>query len=94
MSVLRSRLYERYKEDQEKENARFASEKKEIAWGSQIRSYVFQPYTMVKDHRNKFSVGSVQSVMDGDIDSFIEAYLRWKWKGGTVVDSEEDDEEL
>ncbi len=94
MSVLRSRLYERYKEDQERENARFASEKKEIAWGSQIRSYVFQPYTMVKDHRNKFFVGNVQSVMDGDIDSFIEAYLRWKWKGGTVATSEEDDEEL
>lgn len=94
MSVLRSRLYERYREEKEKENARFASEKKEIAWGSQIRSYVFQPYTMVKDHRNKFFVGNVQGVMDGDIDAFIESYLRWKWKGGTASSSEEDDEEL
>jgi len=94
MSVLRSRLYERYREEKDKENARFASEKKEIAWGSQIRSYVFQPYTMVKDHRNKFFVGNVQAVMDGDIDAFIESYLRWKWKGGTASAAEEDDEEL
>jgi peptide chain release factor 2 len=97
MSVLKSRLYEYYKQEKEKENAKFASEKKEIAWGSQIRSYVFQPYTMVKDHRNKFSVGNVQSVMDGDIDPFIESYMRWRWQGGAsgadMVD-EGDDEEL
>lgn len=94
MSVLRSRLYEHYREEKEKENARFASEKKEIAWGSQIRSYVFQPYTMVKDHRNKFFVGNVQAVMDGDIDAFIEAFLRWRWQGGTSVSAGEDDEEI
>ncbi len=94
MSVLRSRLYEHYKLEKEKENARFASEKKEIAWGSQIRSYVFQPYTMVKDHRNKFFVGNVQAVMDGDIDAFIEAFLRWRWQGGTASAVGEDDEEL
>jgi len=94
MSVLRSRLYEHYRLEREKENARFASEKKEIAWGSQIRSYVFQPYTMVKDHRNKFFVGNVQAVMDGDIDAFIEAFLRWRWHGGTVSPTAEDDEEL
>jgi len=95
MSVLKSRLYEHYRIEKEKENAKFASEKKEIAWGSQIRSYVFQPYTMVKDHRNKFFVGNVQSVMDGDIDAFIENYLRWRWKGGAAaLDAPEDDEEL
>lgn len=97
MSVLKSRLYEVYKQEREKENSKFASEKKDIAWGSQIRSYVFQPYTMVKDHRNKFFVGNVQSVMDGDIDVFMEAYLRWRWQGATGSggsDSLEDDEDL
>jgi len=96
LSVLKSRLYEHYKEEKEKENARFASEKKEIAWGSQIRSYVFQPYTMVKDHRNKFSVGNVQAVMDGDIDPFIESFMRWKWQGGNAAAAEDldEDEEL
>ncbi len=92
MSVLKSRLYEHYRLEKEKENAKYASEKKEIAWGSQIRSYVFQPYTMVKDHRNKFFVGNVQAVMEGDIDSFIETYLRWKWQGGTISSQEEEDE--
>jgi peptide chain release factor 2 len=92
MSVLKSRLYEYYKQEKEKENAKFASEKKDIAWGSQIRSYVFQPYTMVKDHRNKFFVGNVQSVMDGDIDPFIESFMRWKWQGGTAAALDADDE--
>jgi len=98
MSVLKSRLYEHYRQEQEKENSKFASEKKEIAWGSQIRSYVFQPYTMVKDHRNKFSVGNVQSVMDGDIDPFIESYMRWRWQGGAATGAttaaEDEDEDL
>ncbi|HPS14897.1 MAG TPA: peptide chain release factor 2 [Spirochaetales bacterium] len=93
MSVLKSRLYDYYKQEKEKENAKFQSDKKEIAWGSQIRSYVFQPYTMVKDHRTKFMVGNVQAVMDGDIDPFIESYLRWKWQGGTAT-AEADDEEV
>ena len=93
MSVLKSRLYEYYRQEKEKENEKYQSDKKEIAWGSQIRSYVFQPYTLVKDHRTKFSLGNVQAVMDGDIDPFIENYLRWRWKGGVAaVDS--DDEEV
>ena len=52
-----------------------SSEKKEIAWGSQIRSYVFHPYNMVKDHRTKCESSNIQSVMDGNIDAFIRAYL-------------------
>jgi len=97
MSVLKSRLYEHYRQEQEKENSKFAAEKKEIAWGSQIRSYVFQPYTLVKDHRNKFSVGNVQSVMDGDIDPFIESFMRWRWQGGNAgpqAGPEDEDEDL
>ena len=81
MSMLKARLYEYYKQEKEKENAKFAQEKKDIAWGSQIRSYVFQPYTMVKDLRTRHETGNIQAVMDGELDPFIEAYLAAKWKG-------------
>ena len=75
MKVLRSRLYELKKKEQEAKLGKLVSEKKDIAWGSQIRSYVFQPYQMVKDHRTGVEVGNVNAVMDGDLDPFIEAYL-------------------
>lgn len=94
MSVLKSRLYEIYREEKDRENARFQAEKKENTWGSQIRSYVFQPYTMVKDHRTKFYVNNIQPVMDGDIDPFIQSYQHFLWKGGTVSSDDEDDAEL
>ncbi len=81
MNVLRARLYEYYKEKKEQENQKFAAEKKDISWGNQIRSYVFQPYTMVKDHRTKHETGNIQAVMDGDLDPFMEAWLNSKWKG-------------
>ena len=80
MKVLKSRLYEHYRELKEAENKKYSQEKKEIAWGSQIRSYVFQPYTMVKDHRTKYEIGNIQSVMDGNIDPFIDEYLNYIWK--------------
>ena len=80
MSILKGRLYEHYRHEKEKENERFAQEKKDISWGNQIRSYVFQPYTMVKDSRTKTEMGNIQAVMDGDIDPFIEEYLRFAWK--------------
>jgi peptide chain release factor 2 len=79
MSMLKARLYEYYKQEKEKENEKFAQEKKDISWGNQIRSYVFQPYTMVKDYRTKAEIGNIQAVMDGDIDLFIEEYLRFAW---------------
>lgn len=82
MNMLKARLYEYYKEEREKENAKFSQEKKDISWGNQIRSYVFQPYTMVKDHRTKFEMGNIQAVMDGDIDGFIQAYLASDWNKG------------
>ncbi|WP_156011511.1 peptide chain release factor 2 [Treponema sp. C6A8] len=93
MSMLKARLYEYYREQKEKENSKFAAEKKDISFGSQIRSYVFQPYTMVKDHRTKFSSGNIQSVMDGEIDEFMNAYLVAKWKG-LPMDGGDDDEEV
>jgi len=77
MKVLKSKLYEYYRQKQDEENEKYSQEKKDIAWGSQIRSYVFQPYTMVKDHRTKHEIGNIQSVMDGNIDPFIEEYLNF-----------------
>ncbi len=91
MSMLKAKLYEYYREQREKENSKFAAEKKDISFGSQIRSYVFCPYTMVKDHRTKYSVGNIQNVMDGELDDFINAYLVAKWKG-LPMDSSSDDE--
>lgn len=90
MSILKSRLYEYYKEQKEKENSKFAGEKKDISFGSQIRSYVFQPYTMVNDHRTKLKVGNIQDVMDGNIDAFLDEFLSAKWKG-LPIDSSDDD---
>ncbi len=79
MKVLKSRLFEFYSAEKEKEQQKHAKEKKDISWGNQIRSYVFHPYSMVKDHRTKYEVGNIQAVMDGKIDSFIESYLKWNW---------------
>jgi peptide chain release factor 2 len=76
MSMLKARLYEHYRQEKERENEKFAQEKKDISWGNQIRSYVFQPYTLVKDYRTKAEYGNIQAVMDGDIDMFIEEFLK------------------
>ncbi|MEE8160040.1 MAG: peptide chain release factor 2 [Acidobacteriota bacterium] len=78
MKILKSRLYEQELERKRKELKKVEASKADISWGSQIRSYVLQPYQMVKDHRTKFEVGDVQSVLDGRIDSFITAYLQQK----------------
>ena len=76
MKMLKAGLYARALEEQEKEKAVLEATKTEIGWGNQIRSYVFQPYTMVNDHRTEVKVGDVNKVMDGDLDPFIEAYLK------------------
>ena len=76
MKMLTARLFEKKREEQEKTLAAIQGEQKDIAWGSQIRSYVFHPYSLVKDHRTNMEVGNVQAVMDGEIDAFIDAYLR------------------
>ncbi len=81
MKVLKSRLFDYYTDEKEKEKEKNSQEKKDISWGNQIRSYVFHPYSMIKDHRTKYEVGNVQSVMDGKIDKFIESYLKWNWSG-------------
>lgn len=76
MSMLKSKLYQREIEEKEKHLAEIRGEQKEIGWGSQIRSYVFHPYSMVKDHRTGVETGNIQAVMDGELDPFINAYLR------------------
>ncbi|GGG07723.1 peptide chain release factor 2 [Paenibacillus aceti] len=76
MTMLRSKLYERKLEEQQKALDEIRGEQSEIAWGSQIRSYVFHPYSMVKDHRTSVETGNVGAVMDGDLDPFIDGYLR------------------
>ena len=76
MSMLKAKLYEYYEDKKRKEMERFYGAKGEIAWGSQIRSYVFQPYTMVKDLRTEVETSDVQGVMDGHLSPFIEAYLQ------------------
>ena len=93
MNMLKARLYEYYREQKEKENSKFVAEKKDISFGSQIRSYVFCPYTMVKDHRTKYNVGNIQGVMDGDLDEFMNSYLVAKWKGLPMDGSADEDEE-
>lgn len=76
MCLLRARLYEWQEDRKRREMERFYGEKGEIAWGRQIRSYVMQPYTMVKDHRTEAETGNVEAVLDGDLDNFIEAWLK------------------
>lgn len=80
MKMLKSRLYQMRKEEEEARIAEIEGKKMKIEWGSQIRSYVFQPYTMVNDHRTEIKKTDVLAVMDGDIDEFINAYLLWKGK--------------
>lgn len=76
LKILKSKLYEQQVLERESKLKAIGGEKKEIAWGSQIRNYVFQPYTLVKDTRTKVEAGNIQAVMDGDIDSFVNAYLK------------------
>ena len=76
MKMLMSKLIEKRESERMEEAASIKGEMKKIEWGSQIRSYVFCPYTMVKDHRTGCETGNVQSVMDGDIDAFIIDYLK------------------
>jgi peptide chain release factor 2 len=81
MKVLRSRLYEKALEEQRAEKAEQEANKKEIGWGSQIRSYVLHPYKMVKDHRTNFEAGNAEKVLDGDLDGFMKSYLEWYTQG-------------
>ncbi|PWI57314.1 peptide chain release factor 2 [Sulfoacidibacillus thermotolerans] len=78
MKLLAARLSEKKREEQEEALAALRGEQKDIGWGSQIRSYVFHPYSLVKDHRTNYEVGNAQAVIDGDLDEFVNEYLRWQ----------------
>ena len=75
MKILRAKLYQQQKEEEEKKLEEMEAQKKTIEWGSQIRSYIFHPYTMVKDHRTGLETAKLDEVMDGGLDPFIRAYL-------------------
>jgi peptide chain release factor 2 len=81
MKMLRAKLAELKEREWEQKMAEVRGVQTDIGWGSQIRSYVFQPYTIVRDHRTRYEVGNVQAVMDGEIDGFIEAYLQGEARG-------------
>ena len=76
MKMLKSKLFDLKEQEHKEKIEDLKGEQRDIAWGSQIRSYVFCPYTMVKDHRTNYEVGNVQAVMDGDLDGFMESYLK------------------
>ncbi len=88
MKVLKSRLFEIEQKKKDEEFESIVGEKKEIGFGSQIRSYVFQPYQMVKDHRTGFEIGNVESIMDGGLDPFIDAYLQQE-ASGSIPDKQD-----
>lgn len=85
MKNLKSKLYQREIEEKEKKLAAIRGEQKDIGWGSQIRSYVFTPYTMVKDHRTNYEVSTIDKVMDGEIIDFIDAYLHYNMKEKEIL---------
>lgn len=78
MKMLKTRLYDREREARDEQKQELHGDKKEIAWGSQIRSYVMQPYRLAKDHRTGLEIGNIESVLDGNLDPFIKAYLLWQ----------------
>lgn len=89
MKILMSRLYQKMKEEEEEKLSEIEKSKKEIAWGSQIRSYVFHPYNLVKDHRSGVETSNIQNVMDGHLDEFIHAFLMSKdGKTSSPIESE------
>jgi peptide chain release factor 2 len=82
MEILAARLAELHREEQRAELEKLSGEKREVAFGSQIRTYTLQPYQLVKDERTRYETGNVQAVLDGDLDAFIEAFLQWRRSGG------------
>jgi peptide chain release factor 2 len=93
MRVLKARLYDLKMKEQQARLEQLGGEKRDIAFGSQIRSYVLHPYQMIKDHRTKEQVGDVNRVLDGDIDGFIKSYLMKKAAGALATPTESEDEE-
>ena len=91
MKILKSRLYDYELQKRQEAQDKIENTKKDIAWGSQIRSYVLHPYKLVKDHRTGFTSSQAETVLDGDLDDFMKAYLQWLSLGGIVQDIGMDD---
>jgi peptide chain release factor 2 len=87
MKVLRSRLYELEMDKRRAKEAELEASKKDIAWGAQIRSYVLHPYKLVKDHRTDYETSNPDKVLEGDLDDFMDAFLRWKVEQGTASET-------
>ena len=94
MKVLKARLYMLERQKRDAELAKLYGKKGEIAWGNQIRSYVMQPYQMVKDHRTNYQTGNVQAVLDGELDRFIESYLRHRAKNKLATKTQRNKSDL
>ena len=88
MQMLKAKLLMLRQQENEEKNAEIRGEVTEIGWGNQIRSYVMQPYTMVKDRRTGYETGNVDAVLDGDLDPFINAYLKWLSQGGAMAEED------
>ena len=86
MALLKAKLAEQRRQERQAELDAVRGEQREVAWGSQIRSYVLHPYQMVKDHRTGHETGNTGAVLDGDIDGFVNAYLQWKARGAAVAE--------
>ena len=93
LRILKAKLFEIELENRQKKLEQLTGKKSEIGWGRQIRSYVFQPYTMIKDLRTGYETGNLQSVMDGDLDEFMKAYLIFRKTGQRIKDVESKDED-
>ncbi len=78
MQILAARLAERQRQERQAELEALSGDKRDVAFGSQIRTYTLQPYQLVKDERTRYETGNVQAVLDGDLDGFIESYLQWR----------------
>jgi peptide chain release factor 2 len=91
MKILKSRLYDFEMQKRKEAQDKIEAGKKDIAWGSQIRSYVLHPYKLVKDHRTGFTSSQAETVLDGDLDEFMKAFLQWKSLGGVVQDAGDED---
>ncbi len=94
MKMLTSRLFELMQAEHAEKVEELSGEKRDIAWGNQIRSYVFHPYNLIKDHRTGHERGDIQTVMDGDIHGYITDYLRHVLRGGEPVETSIDDSDL
>ena len=91
MQILAARLAERQQRERQRELEALSSEKRDVAFGSQIRTYTLHPYQLVKDERTRFESGNIQATLDGDLDGFVESYLQWRRGHAAASDGIQED---